>query len=99
MSRRKKSTLPPVVQKQLDQIVTPSAVTITLHDDHIGIIRRYRVTKAAYDQAVTTAEAHTENGVWTMADLAAVEETLKEHQVSELEMAIVFASLARKAGL
>jgi hypothetical protein len=99
MSRKRKSTLPPAVQQQLNRIVAPAAPTITLHEDHIKIIRRYHKTKAVYDQAVTTANAHTENGLWSMDDLFAVEEALKAHQVSEIEMAVVFAGLARQAGL
>jgi len=99
--RKRKSTLPRPVQEQLNRIVAPAAtaITVTLHEDHIEVIRGYHKTKAAYDQAVTTANAHTEDGMWTMEDLFAVEEALKALQVSQIEMTTVFASLARQAGL
>lgn len=96
---KRKNTLPPAVQKDLDQIVAPAAATITLDKYDIRVIAKYRTTKAAYDQAVTTADAHTQNGMWTMDDLIAVEEAMKAHQQSELEMAVAFASLAKRAGI
>lgn len=92
-----KNTLPPAVQRDLDRIV--AAPTITLHKQAIEVIAAYRKTKAAYDQAVTTADAHTDSGVWTRDNLSAVEEALKTHQQSELHMAILFAGLAAQAGI
>lgn len=96
---KRKNTLPPAVQKDLDQIVAPPVITLDAKD--IEIIAEYRVAREAWEKAYQAAEASRPEGdlLWSAEGLSAVtaaSEGLREHQAS---MAWLLNHLAKMAGI
>jgi hypothetical protein len=75
-----------------------AAPTITLHSWHIQAIQDYRKTEAAYIAARDAANARTEDRTWSIDDLLAVEKATEVHRQNELNLSILFESLAKEAG-
>lgn len=97
---RKKSTLPSAVQDQLNRIVTPPCVLVTLLERDIALILRYREAKETMRQALNTAcENAGSDLIWTDADDQAVEAAAKALQMSQIEMCALLDVAVLKAGV